>query len=323
MVAYFVGAYSADMGGTATGIAALGRLDDGSLEYLGLAAVSDSPAYLASHGDRVYAVEEAAGTVREFTRGDGFALDATGESPAGGAAPCHVARYGDTVITSCYVDGHLGVLSTDPLGLDAVLEGQGSGPHPAQDGSHAHATVALDDSSIVSADLGADRLYLHALVDGVLTRTGEIELPAGTGPRDFLRGPGGYLYVLGELSLEVLVFDDELTFVGRTPLPGARPGDHAAALTLSAAGDFVWAGLRGSNRIAVLGVSHGGRALSAVTSVSAEGDWPRHHVVDGDVMHVAHERSNTVASFRLGDDGIPTLIEPPIEVPSPIFLLAV
>lgn len=323
MVDYFVGAYSADMDGTAEGIAALGRLPDGSLEYLGLAAHSDSPAYLAAHGDTVYAVEESRGVVREFARGAGFALDTVGEAPAGGEAPCHVARYGDTVLAACYVDGRVGVLSTGPLRLDAVLEGTGDGPHPAQDGPHAHASFAIDEHSLLTLDLGADRLYLHALVDGALQRTGEIDVPPGTGPRDMVRHPSGYLYLLGELSLEVLVFDDELTFVGSTPLPGARPGDHAAALSISADGRFVWAGLRGSNRISVLGVSHGGRALSGITSIDAQGDWPRHHVVDGDVMHVAHQRSNTVASFRIGDDGVPVLIAPPIEVPSPIFLLRV
>jgi 6-phosphogluconolactonase len=326
MVDYFVGSYTDDMGGSAVGIGALGRLDDGSLDYLGVAVASDSPSYLAAHGHVVYAVEEAAGTVVAFRRGNGIALERLDSAPAGGIAPCHVARYGDTVVAACYVDGSIGVLDAEPLGLSLVLAGSGDGPHPAQDGPHAHSTFALDDSTILSADLGADLVHVHSLHDGVLTRTDSVALPPGTGPRDFLRHASGLVYVLGELGLSVVVLEERagsLAVLGAYALPGAAEGDHASALTGSADGRFVWAGLRGSNRIAVLAPSADGRTLAAVTSVSAEGDWPRHHVIDGDVMHVAHERSSTVASFRIGDDGVPRLIAAPIAVPSPIFLLGV
>jgi 6-phosphogluconolactonase len=326
MVDFFVGAYTDDMGGEAVGIGALGRLDDGSLDYLGVAVASDSPSYLAAHGHVVYAVEEAAGALVAFRRGNGIALERIDSAYSGGTAPCHVARYGDTIVTACYVDGRLGVHDAEPLALAQVLEGSGDGPHPAQDGPHAHATFALDDSTIVSADLGADLVHVHSLRDGVLTRTASVELPAGTGPRDFVRHASGLLFVLGELGLTLVVLewsDGKLAVVGSHALPGAEPGDHASGLTASADGRFVWAGLRGSNRIAVLAVSDDGRSVIPVTSVSAEGDWPRHHVIDGDVMHVAHERSSTVASFRIGDDGVPRLIAAPIAVPSPIFLLAV
>lgn len=327
--AYLVGAYTDDMGGTASGIAGLGRLPDGSLEYLGLFAASNSPSYLALASGTVYATCEATATVEEY-RFDGATLERTAVADAGGVAPCHVARYGGTVLVSCYVDGHIGVLDAEPLRLAGVLEGAGGGPHPAQDGPHAHSTFAIDESdgrvTVLSADLGADLIRVHELRDATLSLVSTLALPAGTGPRDFLRHPSGLLYVLGELSLEVLVLEwagGELSVVGATPLAGAAPGDHAAALSVSVDGRFVWAGLRGSNRISTLEVGDGGRSLTPAGFVDAAGDWPRHHVVDGGVMHVAHERSSTVASFTLGVDGIPTLIAPPIRVPSPIFLLGV
>jgi 6-phosphogluconolactonase len=326
MVDYFVGSYTDDMGGSAVGIGALGRLDDGSLDYLGVAVASDSPSYLAVHGHVVYAVEEEAGTLVSFRRGNGIALERLDSADSGGAAPCHVARYGDTIVTACYVDGRLGVHRSEPLELTHVLEGHGDGPHPAQDGPHAHSTFALDDSTILSADLGADLVHVHSLRDGVLTRTASVALPAGTGPRDFVRHTSGLVLVLGELGLTLVVLEwtgSTLSVVGSHPLPGAEVGDHASGLTASADGRYVWAGLRGSNRVAVLGVSGDGRSVTALTSVSAEGDWPRHHVIDADVMHVAHERSSTVASFRIGDDGVPRLIAAPISVPSPVFLLGV
>ena len=318
---YLVGSYTADMGGTATGISALGARPDGALEYLGTAVVADSPSFLAAHDGVVYAAAEATGRIESYRRGDGFSLEPLAGAAAGGVAPCHVARYGDVVVAACYVDGALGVLDTDPLELVQVLTAQGSGPHPAQDGPHAHATIALDASTILSADLGADAIHVHTLDGGRLTRTRTVALPAGTGPRDFLRHPSGLLLVLGELGLTVTALDDALETVATVTLAGGEPGDHAAALTTSADGRFVYAGLRGSNRISIVEVA--GTTLTPVGFVDAEGDWPRHHVVDGDVMHVAHERSNTVASFRISPEGIPRLISAPIRVPSPIFLLEV
>ena len=316
---FYVGSYTADMGGTAVGISALGSLPDGSLEYLGTAATAASPAYLAAHRDLVYAASEATGRIEAYRRAPGFALELVATADAGGASPCHVARYGDAVVAACYVDGRLGVLDAQPLALAQVLEGEGSGPHPAQDGPHAHATFALDASTILSADLGADEIHVHTLADARLTRTRSVRLPAGTGPRDFLRHPSGLLLVLGELGLTITALNDRLEPVAMVALAGAEPGDHAAALSTSADGRFVYAGLRGSNRISI--VDTAGGALTAAGSVDAGGDWPRHHLIDGELMHVAHERSNSVASFRIPENGIPEQISAPIRVPSPIFLL--
>jgi 6-phosphogluconolactonase len=316
---FYVGSYTADMGGTAVGISALGSLPDGSLEYLGTAATAASPAYLAAHDDLVYAASEAEGRIGVYRRGAGFALDLVATAEAGGASPCHVARYGDTVVAACYVDGRLGVLDAQPLALAQVLEGEGSGPHPAQDGPHAHATFALDPTTVLSADLGADEVHVHTLTNGRLDRTRTLRLPPGTGPRDFLRHPSGLLLVLGELGLTITALNDRLETVGRVDLAGAEPGDHAAALSTSADGRFVYAGLRGSNRISIAELA--GDTMTAAGFVDAGGDWPRHHLVDGDLMHVAHERSNSVASFRISENGIPDPISPPIRVRSPIFLL--
>ena len=317
---FYVGAYTPDMGGTAEGIAALGSLPDGSLELLGLAATAASPAYLAAHGDLVYAASEGVGRVEAYRRADGFSLERVAAAEAGGSAPCHLARYGGTVIAACYGDGHLGVLDAEPLALAQTLEGEGSGPHRAQDGPRAHGTVALDATTIVSADLGADRLHVHALSGGRLARTRSVSLPAATGPRDFLRHPSGVLLVLGELGLTLVALDAGLNTVSTVGLAGGEQGDHAAALSTSADGRFVYAGLRGSNRISITEVGDDG-TLRAVGFIDAGGDWPRHHVVDGDLMHVAHERSNSVASFRISGNGIPEQISAPIRVASPIFLL--
>lgn len=323
MSTWFVGGYTADMGGSSDGIAVLVSQADGSLAHAGYAASALSPSYLLASGDTVFAASEGAARVEAFRR-DGTTLTHIGGDDAGGIYPCHLGLFGDTVIASNYGDGTLGMLSAEPVRLTATLAGEGSGPHAVQTGPHAHSTFSIDGRTVFEADLGSDRINIHVLHDGVVSRTGFFELPAGTGPRDFRAHPSGYVYLLGELSLDVLVLSidgDRITLVGSTPIPGAMAGDHAAELSLSADGRFAFVGLRGSNLIATLAVSEDGGTLTGVSSADCGGDWPRHHAVDGDSLHVANQRSSTVASFRIRGDGTLVPVGKAIPVASPTFLL--
>ena len=52
------------------------------------------------------------------------------------------------------------------------------------------------------------------------------------------------------------------------------------------------------------------------------GNWPRHHLVRGTWLHVAHERSDNVATFALDDvTGIPAGMVNDVQVPSPTALV--
>lgn len=321
MSKWFIGGYGADMNGSAPGIVQLHSRDDGSLapdESFSLPFVS--PSFLAATRETLYAALEGTGEIVAIDRETHAVV---GRAPSGGTWPCHIGVYDDTLIVANYFDGSLGVLQREPLALGTALGATGSGPHAAQDGPHAHASIEVEPGVIVSADLGADRLLVHALTEGELVRTGEFELPAGTGPRDLAVHPSGLLYVLGEHSRTVLAIDwrgGELVFVDSIAVPGAEPTDQAAGLVISEAG-FVYTLLRGSNRIGVIHASADGRELESTGSVLSEGDWPRHLALEGRVLHVANQLSSTVASFALGDDGIPALIAPPTAVASPTYLL--
>lgn len=307
MTKWYVGAYGPDMGGTAAGIAKLESRDDGSLALVdGFLIEAPSPAFLASNDGILYAALEGEAAV--WANGKRFG--------SGGTWPCHIGIYDGTVITSNYFDGTIG------LHAGQVVHPQpGSGPHSAQDGPHAHTTAQIAPGAILSADLGADRIVIHSLEAGVLTRTAVLPLTPGTGPRDLLVS-GSLVYVLGELSCTVTILEwleGGLTELSTVALPGALETDHASALAL---GDgYLYAGLRGSNQVAVLAVAADGRSLRGVTSVSSAGDWPRHLVLDGPVLHVANQKSNSVASFLVGADGIPSLIAEPTITPSPTYLL--
>lgn len=318
---WFIGGYGADMNGSAPGIVQLQSRDDGSLAPVdGFSLPFVSPSFLATTGDTLYAALEGEGKIVAV---DLATHTETGRSASGGIWPCHIGIYGDTIVVANYFDGALGVLQREPLALGTALGSTGSGPTPAQDGPHAHASIEIEPGVIISADLGADLLLVHTLADGELVRTGSFALPAGTGPRDLALHPSGLLYVLGEHSRTLLALDwrsGELHFVDSIAVPGAVPTDQGAGLVISEAG-FIYTLLRGSNLISVIGASEDGRELSAIGSVSSEGDWPRHLALDGRVLHVANQQSGSIASFALDDDGLPALIAPPTAVASPTYLL--
>jgi 6-phosphogluconolactonase (cycloisomerase 2 family) len=314
------------MKGAGGGIYTARTASSGALELVGLAVEAESPSFLVGRGDHVYAALEGAGRVDSFRRSGG-SLERDGGAESGGEWPCHLAFAGGALVAANYFSGSLGVVTLDAAGavagLAQVVQDEGSGPLPDQDGPHAHASFAVADDALLSLDLGADRIDVHTVAEARLEPRSSVALAAGTGPRDVARHPSGLLYVLGELGGELLVFewsDEGLLAVASVALPGVAEGDHAAGISFGPGG-FVYVGLRGSQRISVLHASTDGASVDPVGWVSSEGDWPRHHVVDGDVLHVTNEHSCSIASFRLGADGMPSLIADPTPVPSPSYLL--
>ncbi|MCU1416953.1 MAG: hypothetical protein JWP32_1127 [Schumannella sp.] len=320
MTDFLIGGYGPDMGGTGSGIAWGRSHDDGRFEFGGLVTATESPSWLVAHDDRVYAALEGTGELAAFTW-DGGALVEKWRVPSGGRYPCHLAYSEGAVIAACYGDGVVAVHR--PPSPPQVLPGSGSGPLAAQDGPHAHHVLALD-RHVLTLDLGADLMYIHHWNGSLLERLDALPLPPGTGPRDLLALPDGRLALLGEWSCELVLLEpmgDTFEIVQVVALPGATQGaDQASGLALSADGRFVVAGIRGSNRVASLEL---GDAVAGVGWASSGGDWPRHLVVDGEFVHVANQLSNTVATLRLGADGILTPVGEPVAVPSPTHLLAV
>lgn len=314
------------MGGTGSGIGLLHVDDEGDPHFQGVVAPTASPSYLVRKGDAVYAAGESGPTVSAFRR-SGDSLRLLGQVASAGTFPCALTVVGSLLLAACYGDG---AVSVHAVGADGavqpagqVLNNQGDGPHPAQDGPHAHGALQVDAAAILSTDLGTDSVFVHSLDESGLTRIGEIALPAGTGPRDLLQHPSGDVWVLGELSSQIYVLRRNraaFTVVSSVALAGAEPGDHAAGLALGNNGRTMYVGLRGSNRVSVVPLTEDGELLPSVASTSCGGDWPRHLVALGGHLYVANQRSGTLATFDLHADGLPVL-RSSIAVPSPTFLL--
>ncbi|MFH8251738.1 lactonase family protein [Microbacterium sp. B2969] len=201
--------------------------------------------------------------------------------------------------------------------------------------SHAHQAVFLPGGLVATTDMGLDVVrFWRPRADG-LAPVQDVVLPKGSGPRHMVRHPSGHLYVVTELSHEVFALAPDPStgsgqagswrVVGGTSLgAGILPDDTAAELAPSREGEFLYAGVRGSDAIAVVRVRGAGETLEPIALVEAGVTWPRHHVVVRDTILVAGQLSDEVAS--LGIDlrtGVPGGVRHRTPAPSPTCLLPV
>lgn len=327
---FLTGGYTESGGGHAQGIGLVRPTGDGALLFAGVAASASSPSFLVHGGLEgvLYAVDEPGNRVLAFEGPSGGTLRTLGWQRSSGTAPCHLSATSDWLYSSNYGTGEIDVFplghdgSIGPLYETVVPASCAPGPRPAQDGPHAHSTLVLGDT-VLGADLGCDSVGVHRWVDGHLILQRSIVFPPGTGPRDFAVGPGGRVFVLGELSgalFELAGLDTDTPAIARSAPSSAAPvaGDHAAGLVVSPDGRHLYTGLRGSNRIAVVALDD----LAPVAAVGCGGNWPRHLAIDGGILLVACERSGTVSVLPIDPaTGIPGS-GASIEVPTPTYLLA-
>lgn len=335
----WTGAYTSDGGGRAEGIGALAAHPDGTLEWLGTAVKADSPSFLATHPSLpvVYAVAEQKKTVRAYRRRGDFGLEPFGDPQPAGDATCHVAvdRQGRFLVAACWGDGQVVLYDLDSDGaLRAGFPAPPSvDPHASQlPGEHrpsrAHASLMLPDGRVMTTDLGHDLIRIWNYIPGRgLAADHEVALPFGCGPRHLVQHPSGNVFVVSEYSVEVFILRPEagtyeLVFRGPATAGGSLPGDAAAEICLDGTGAHAYVGVRGSNLVSVLESRSGGAELVPIRNFSSGGDWPRHHLVRNGWLHVAHERSDNVATFRLDPvSGSPGPLVQSLSTPSPTALV--
>ncbi len=160
-----------------------------------------------------------------------------------------------------------------------------------------------------------------------MTLDHEVALPLGAGPRHMTLHPSGHLYVVTEFTCEVFVLapgpDGRWTLrAGVAASPGSLPGDKGAELTRSRDGQYLYAGLRGSDTIAVLRVRGEGDRIEPVALAESGIRKPRHHVVLRDTLLVAGQDSDEIASLGIDErTGVPDRVRHRLAVPSPQHIL--
>ncbi|MCK6066301.1 MULTISPECIES: lactonase family protein [Microbacterium] len=214
-------------------------------------------------------------------------------------------------------------------GSDADAEPAGPEPEPGESPrvSRAHEALFLPGGTVVTTDLGFDLVRVWHAAGAGLRRGEQIALPEGCGPRHMVWHPSGHLYVLTEYTHEVFVLSPDADGAwhvrgGAPAAVGALEGDTGAELAASRDGQFLYAGIRGSDTLGVLRVRGGGEAVEPVALVEAGVRRPRHHVVVRDTLLVAGQASDEVVSLSLDlRTGIPGGVRYRTPAPAPTCLL--
>ena len=249
------------------------------------------------------------------------------ESVTEGKNSCHVLLLPREAVVSDYTSG---TLSLFPLGEDGEVEGaprvlkfEGSSVHPRRQKSpHIHSSaLSPDGKMLVVVDLGCDKIYRFAVENGrvVTPQLSFIALPAGCGPRfSTFSKDGNYLYVVTELSDEVLVYStSDFALLGRYTISGENP-EGGAHIALSADGRYLYASLRVSSAAneGLCKISDGVAIYRCLSNGKLKkvyyqptGGHPRHFTLsdDGKALVVACRDSNTIEIYPLdAKKGVPT-----------------
>lgn len=332
-----IGGYTAESGGTATGIRALLNVAGGD-SRLSLSERPTlrlpSPSYLIGHPDGpwVFVVSETSpSTVSSLEVDWDGNLRLISTVPSGGNGGCHAAlsRDGRFVFVAHYGSGSIAsfaVLADGALSerID-LLEFSGSGPNTErQESSHAH-QVVVDGETLLVCDLGSDRIHRVSFdpADGTLSEQADpIALPAGSGPRHLVLVED-FVTVVCELSAELWFArrtDDGFEHI-RTVSSSASDDARVQPSAIVALDNRLFVANRGVDTISVFDVEQATGWLSRVTEFASGGEWPRDLLVRDGWLWVSNEFSHQICVF--GISPLPPT-EPATEIssPSPTSLLA-
>lgn len=272
----------------------------GSLVYLGGISGIDQPTFQLFHRrDHVlYSVSEtASGSVSAYKIDDELHAELLFSVPGGGDYPCHLSLcpYGELIGVSNYGNGAFTLLSSrGELKFTERFEGVGFDT-VRQAGSHIHSSLwSSDCSHLYVADLGLDRIIRYS---SDLKSKSVIYLPEGTGPRHMRCGTDGLLYVVAELSNEVLVYRDDELQQRISTLPPTFIGENTASdLHLSKDGLYLYCSNRGHDSVAIFRVNHSLRRFEYCITDKE----PRSFILspDGLWMLVANASSDTITIHR-------------------------
>lgn len=244
----------------------------------------------------------------------------------------HTANYGGGSITSFQVNTNGSLTSAK-----SVLSFQGSGPDSTrQQSAHLHSVMFTSTGDYLFAtDLGSDRLYRFSssnspfegqpnIVEGSLK---VFDLPPGTGPRHFTFHPidNKYLYVLGELSGEVLVYDYENGDIThkQTVVSDSVGARGSADIHITPDGRFLYTSNRlQADGIAIFAIKAEDGTLTKI-GYQPTARHPRNFVItpNGKYLLVAGRDDNKIQVFEINNDsGMLTNTNQDILISKPVCL---
>ncbi|MFK8276251.1 lactonase family protein [Capnocytophaga cynodegmi] len=242
-----------------------------------------------------------------------------------GGAPCYVMydSGNKNVITANYTGGNISVFTITENGvLQEISQNITFDKH-----SHLHSVqFSPDKKRVLATDLGTDKVYSFKLKDNQLQRiqNEDITLPKGMGPRHFtFSADGKYLYVLGELSREIIVLKQKKNqFIKLQAIATDEftNGKGAADIHISPDGKFLYASNRLVNDgIAIFSIQKSGKLKKIGYQTTKK--HPRNFAItsDGRYMFVASRDENIIQVFEIQLNGLLDL-KTELNVPKPVCI---
>lgn len=270
-------------------------------------------------------------------------LSLINQQPTHGGAPCHLCT--DPTGSFLFVANHEhGNVAMFPVGSDGSLEPashvvqhEGSGPGPTQEGPHAHCVVMDPDGErLLVVDKGIDRVMIYRIDRDARSLVpadppyGEVH--SGAAPRHIAFHPNGrYAYVNGEADMTVSAFRysdngelEPLQHLPTLPEEADRGGVTTAGIDVHPSGRFVYVSNRGHDSIAMFSVDHQTGELSEIGHQPTGGQIPRAFGIDpdGNYLYVGNQHSDTIVTFRI-DQSSGTLEQAgdPVRMGAPVAFL--
>lgn len=349
------GGYTREKTGCASpGISRLTLGPEGTIAEAATLAAVESPSFLAAHPTLpvVYAALENRGAVVAVNTETG---DIVGREKPAGPSVCHVSvsPAGTLLVACCWASGEVISYPLDADGAPGeprtmalpedphaeIAAGPDAVAQPANREPRAHASVFVTPDTVLTSDLGFDLVRVWRVNGTELTPVEDVTFPYATGPRHFALTPGGKVLVITEYSCQVAVLSRsqetqdghgkgswQLDIIGPATAEPVRQGDSGAEITVNAAGDRAYAGIRGSNRISVLKLEEDdeGLTVTPLEDFDSGGEKPRFHLLDGDRLYVAHQGSSDIQVIAIDNDGLlaESLQSFPLGTPSCLALAA-
>ena len=262
------------------------------------------------------------------------------EKPSGGAEPCYISldATGRHLMVANYGPGSAAAFALKDDGSigerTAFSQHTGSSVNPQrQEGPHAH-SIHVDPTNkfVLSADLGADKLFVYKLdaKTGALTPNDPpfAAVTPGAGPRHFAFHPNGHdVYLITEMGNTIIRYGWDANHGVLTKhetvstLPAGFHGtSYAAEILIHPSGKFLYATNRGDNSVAVFSIQPNTGRLTLLQHISTQGKFPRNCELDptGHWLLVSNQNSNTAVVFHIDvNTGKLTQTGEPVAVPSP------
>lgn len=312
-----------------------------------------SPGFLATHPTRddvLYSTGRIAGepcvVAWRMVRDGEPTLEPINHQPTGDGGSCHVSvdATGKVLLSAQYMGGSVIAFPLDADGRigprSDIVEHEGaSGVVPSrQEAPHPHATVVSPENGYALApDLGQDRVRIYRLdaAAAKLTPHGAAVTPKGGGPRHLAWRPDGrFAYVIDELpcSLSTYAWNadvGELGWIDTQPMLSEKerseePPSKASEVAVHPSGKFVYAAVRGHDRISVFQSDPQTGVLTRTEREPIRGSWPRHFGLspDGAWLIAAGGYSNTLTVFSIDPaTGKLRYTLRSVDVPRPICVL--